>query len=52
VTSNRDLRGGHVLMLHGIKTARAVVKRNRESRTVGNDFLRKAKGPKAGASKA
>src|SRR5690242_1194951 len=34
-------------MQHGIKTARAVVKRNRELRKVGNDFfLRKAKEPK------
>ena len=52
MTSNRDLRGGHVLMQHGIKTARAVVKRNRELRAVGNDFLRKAKEAKAGGCKA
>ena len=47
MTSNRGLRGGHVLMQHDIKTARAVVKRNRELRTVENDFLRKTKEAKA-----
>jgi len=39
-------------MQHGIKTARAVVKRNRELRTVGSDFLLKAKEAKAGGCKA
>ncbi len=54
MTSNRDLRGGHVLMQHGIKTASAVVKRNRELRTVANDLFcgGKRSEPKAGDCKA